>query len=155
MGRVDRQLERAIAPGRPILVDSSVVLAYLTGTERTSDAARLVFDGFAATGRNPVAVSAVTVAEVLVRPFRRGSAAVATAEGFLRHFGDLRVVDVTYAVAREAARLRAATDLSMPDALIVGSAIGLDDPIVVTNDHAWPTRLAAIQPSPSCLVLPV
>ena len=146
-------LEAAIAPGRTVFVDTSVVLAYVVGSEATSDLARQLFDAFAATGRNPVAVSAVTVAELLVRPFRRGSSAVATAEGFLRHFGDLRTVDVTYAVAREAARIRAATDLPMPDALIVASAVVTDADVLVTNDRAWPRRLGVVLPSLSLVVL--
>ena len=146
-------LEAAIEPGRAVFVDTSVVLAYVVGAEATSDLARQLFDAFAATGRNPVAVSAVTVAELLVRPFRRGSSAVATAEGFLRHFGDLRTVDVTYAVAREAARIRAATDLPMPDTLIVASAVATDTNVLVTNDRAWPRRLGEVLPSLSIVVL--
>ena len=95
----------------------------------------------------------MTVGELLVRPFRRGAAAVAMAEGFLRHFGDLRLIDVTYAVAREAARIRAATDLSMPDALIVASARAGDADILVTNDRTWSERLRTVQPDLRVVVL--
>jgi predicted nucleic acid-binding protein len=147
------RLERAIPPGGSVLVDTSVVLSYLGGGETTSDLARQLFDSFAATGRNPTSFSNVTVAEILVRPFRRGTAAVATAEGFLRHFGDLHVIDVTYEVAREAARIRALTDLAMPDALIVGSASVTGTAIVVTNDRSWPARLAPVLPGLSVVVL--
>jgi predicted nucleic acid-binding protein len=149
----DAALDTAIEAGRTVLVDTSVVLAYIGGREATSDLARQLFDGFAATGRNPTAVSAVTAAELLVRPFRRGSSAVATVEGFLRHFGDLRLVEVTYAVAREAARIRAATDLPMPDALIVASASVTDTDFLVTNDRAWSSRLRTLLPDLSILVL--
>ncbi len=149
----DAALEVAIDAGRTVLVDTSVVLAYIGGGEATSDLARQLFDAFAATGRNPIALSAVTAAELLVRPFRRGSSAVATAEGFLRHFGDLRLVDVTFAVAREAARIRAATDLPMPDALIVASAATSNIDIVVTNDRAWPGRLRPVLPDLPVVVL--
>ncbi len=96
-------LEAAIPVGASLLVDTSVALAYLAGTEPTSAAAEQLFDALVATGRNPAALSMVTVEEILVRPFRRGTAAVATAEGFLRHFADLRLVEVTYEIAREAA----------------------------------------------------
>jgi uncharacterized protein len=146
-------LEAAIEPGRSVLVDTSVVLAYVGGAEVTSDLARQLFDAFAATGRNPTSLSAVTVAELLVRPFRRGPTAVSTVEGFLRHFGDLRLVDVTYAVAREAARIRAATDLPMPDALIVASASMTDTDLLVTNDRAWPARLRPLLPDLPVVVL--
>ena len=123
MARPDRRLDEAIEAGISVLVDTSVVLAYLGGGEPTTDLATELFDRFIATGRTPAAVSTVTVAETLVRPFQRSRAAVATVEGFFGHFADIRIVDVTYDVAREAARLRAATDLPMPDSLIVASAV--------------------------------
>ena len=146
-------LTDAIAPGRSILVDTSVVLAYLAGSEKASDLAVQLFDAFVGTGRNTAALSAITVAEILVRPFRRGSAAVATAEGFLRHFGDLRLVDVTYDIAREGARIRAETDLPMPDSLIVASASVAEIDILVTNDHDWKSRLAEALPGLDVVVL--
>ena len=76
-------LEAAIPAGRSILVDTSVVLTYIGSSEPTSDLARQLFDAFAATGRNPVALSTVTVAELMVRPFRRGPAAVANCGKFV------------------------------------------------------------------------
>lgn len=149
----DAALREAVEPGWSVLVDTSVVLAYLGGGESISDLARTLFDAFAATGRNPTTLSAVTVAELLVRPFQRSAAAVATAEGFLLHFGDLRLIDTTYVVAREAARIRAATDLPMPDSLIVASAVVAEIDAVVTNDHAWTSRLAPVLPDLRIVVL--
>ena len=146
-------LAEAIAPGRSILVDTSVVLAYLAGGEKATHLAVQLFDAFVATGRNTAALSAVTVAEILVRPFGRGPAAVATAEGFLRHFGDLRLIDVTYGVAREGARIRAETDLPMPDALIVASASVAEIEVLITNDHDWSGRLAEALPDLDVVVL--
>jgi predicted nucleic acid-binding protein len=135
-----------IAPGASLLIDSSVVLAYLAGDESTSPQATELFDSLVATGRNPAALSMVTVGEILVRPLRRGPAAVAVAEGFLRHFADMRLIDVSYGIAREAARLRALTDLPMPDALIVSSALTIDADVLVTNDRTWRPRLVDVEP---------
>lgn len=150
--RAEGLLDR-IAPGERLLVDTSVVLAYLTGNEPMSRSATDLFDGCIATGRNAAVLSAVSVAELLVRPFARGPGAVATIEGFLRHFGGVRVVDVTYDIAREAARLRAATGLPTPDALIVATALleGVDR--VVTSDGAWRTRLADVVPDLAVITL--
>ena len=88
----------------------------------------------------------MTVEEILVRPFRAGSAAVATTEGFLRHFADIGLVAVTYEVAREAARIRAVTGLRTPDALVIASAVAASMDVVVTNDRAWPEVIASIAP---------
>jgi predicted nucleic acid-binding protein len=144
-----------IDPGASLLIDSSVVLAYLAGNEPTSALATEVFDSLIATGRNPASLSTVTVGEILVLPFKRGPAAVAVAEGFLRHFADMRLVAVTYEVAREAARVRALTDLPMPDALIISSALAVDADVLVTSDRTWRSRLAALDPTIEILELVV
>ena len=142
-----------IAPGERLLIDTSVTLSYLTGTESTSRSATDLFDGCIATGRNVAVLSAVSVGELLVRPFARGAAAVATIEGFLRHFGDVRVREVTYEIAREGARLRAATGLPMPDALIIATALIERVDQVLTNDDAWRRRLADVAPDLAVLSL--
>jgi predicted nucleic acid-binding protein len=139
----DVGLETGLPAGASLLVDTSVVLAYLTGTEPTSPDATELFDSFIANGRNSAALSTVTVQEILVRPFRRGSAAVATAEGFLRHFAEIRIVDVSYEIAREAARIRSVTELRTPDALIIATAVVTAADVVVTNDRSWQAAIHA------------
>lgn len=139
--------EAAIAPGASLLVDTSVVLAYLVGAEATSPAAEQLFDAFVATGRNPASLSMITVEEILVRPFRAGTSSVAIAEGFLRHFAEIRLVEVSYDIAREAARVRATTGMRTPDALIVATALVTGVDLLVTNDRSWAASLEAFAPS--------
>jgi predicted nucleic acid-binding protein len=129
-------LAEAIPPGASLLVDTSVALAYLTGTESISPLAAKLFDEFLATGRDRGALSMVTVGEILVRPFRAGPSALAIAEGFLRHFAELELIAVDYGVTHEAARIRASTDLRMPDALILSSAMASGADLLVTNDRS-------------------
>jgi predicted nucleic acid-binding protein len=149
----DSDLESAIAPGASLLIDTSAVLAYLVGTEPASPLAEQVLDAFVATGRNPAALSMVTVQEILVRPFRSGSAAVAIAEGFLRHFAEMRLIEVSYDIAREAARVRATTAMRAPDALIVATAIVTGVDVLVTNDLSWTAQAGAIAPELNVVVL--
>jgi predicted nucleic acid-binding protein len=146
-------LETVIPPGASLLVDTSAALAYLTGTEPASPLAEQVFDAFVATGRNPAALSMVTVEEILVRPFRSGTAAVATAEGFLRHFAEIRLVEVSYDIAREAARIRAATGMRTPDALIIATALVTEVDILVTNDRSWRAAFDATAAGPRVIVI--
>ncbi len=153
MKRRGDSLDDALSAGHTVLADTSVVLAYLSGEEAISRLATQLFDAFSATGRNPTSLSVVTAAELLVRPFRRGSAAVTTVEGFLRHFGELQILDVTYGVAHEAARIRADSGLPMPEALIAASAVVEEVDVLVTNDRTWPSRLAPVLPELSVLVL--
>ena len=83
----------------------------------------------------PASSRSLTAAELLVRPFRSGPASVASVEGFLRFFTSIRLADVSYAIAREAARIRAATNLAMPDAIVVGTALAHRADVLVTNDR--------------------
>ena len=146
-------LASAIPPGASLVVDTSVALAYLTGTEPTSALATELFDAFVATGRNAAALSVITVQEILVRPFRGGPSAVATAEGFLRHFAEIRLVEVSYDIAREAARIRAITGIRAPDALIIATALITGADILVTNDRSWLLRPEVIAPGLAILLL--
>ena len=61
-------LEAAVPPNTEILLDTSVVLAYLNASEAASPAATVVIDDFVRTGRNRATISVVSVAEMLVRP---------------------------------------------------------------------------------------
>jgi predicted nucleic acid-binding protein len=141
------KLEDAIAPGTRLVLDSSTILAYLRGGEPATPAAAHVIDGFVRTERNSATISVVTVAETLVRPFSFGDGAVRTAEEFLRHFPNIEIAEVDYAVARDAARLRAETNLRTPDALIIATASVLSIPIVVANDGQWAGAIATAAPA--------
>lgn len=148
-----RSIGDVIPVGASVLIDTSVVLAYLTGTEAISGLATELFDRCLATGRNVGALSMVTVTELLVRPFRTGTADVATVEGFVGHFADLRLVPIDYVIAREAARLRAETGLPTPDALIVATFLAGGFDLLVTNDASSPSRLGDLGVGRTVLVL--
>ena len=136
-------LAHAIPAAALVALDASATLAYLVGTETVSPAATWIFDGCLSTGRNAGLLSTLTAAELLVRPFRAGAAPVAAVEGFLRFFASIRVADVSYPIAREAGRVRAATGLAMPDAIVVGTALEHRAEVLVTNDRRWPASLGA------------
>ena len=138
--------EAAVPPNTEILLDTSVVLAYLNASEAASPAATVVIDDFVRTGRNRATISVVSVAETLVRPFAAGAAAVRIVDAFLLHFPNLTVSSIDYAIAREAARLRAQTSLTTPDALIIATALSAGISIVVANDAKWATAIADAAP---------
>lgn len=136
-------VEAAIPAGATIVLDTSTILAYLSGAEAASDAAATILDRCVAIGRNEAIASTVTVTEALARPMRAGSAtAVRLVEDFLGRFANLRLEPVTVAIAREAARIRAATAAPTPDALILATAAVTMAPIVVGNDTSWPGLVA-------------
>lgn len=146
-------LDAAIEPGALLMLDTSVVLSYLAGGERTSALATDLLDGFVSTGRNHAVMSAITVGEILVRPNRAGASAVATVEGFLRFFAEIRIVGVDAVIARDAARVRAATGLRMPDAVVIASALASQADVLITNDRSWRAAVDAAAPSLRLCVL--
>ena len=140
-------LEQAVPPGTQILLDTSVILAYLNARETVSPAATVVIDEFVRAGRNRATISALSVAETLVRPFAAGAAAVGIVEAFLLHFPNLTVSGVDYEMAREAGRLRAETGLKRPDALIIATALGAGIPLLIANDAKWASAIADAAPT--------
>lgn len=145
-------LER-IAPGERLLLDSSVLAAYLDGGERTSVLAIELLDELVASGRNPAIVSMVSVLETLIRPLRRLPEAHATVLAFYRDFPNLVAAPVDLDVAAEAANLRVAFGLAAPDALIAATGLAAGVALLVTNDRAWAGRLAPLRDRAGVIVL--
>ncbi|MCY7419146.1 MAG: PIN domain-containing protein [Chloroflexi bacterium] len=138
-------LEGSILSGRLIALDTSVILAYLVGSEAASPAATAIVDGFVRPGRNPAVVSAMTVTESLVRAFETSADdAVLSIETFLRWFPHLSIVPTDFQVASEAARIRAATRLPTPDAIIVASAVVSGAEYLGANDDGWSAALRSL-----------
>jgi predicted nucleic acid-binding protein len=137
-------LRAALGPSGPLVVDTSVVLSYLNGTDVFSQAAALVFDDLIATGLHTATLSAITVTETLVRPYQLGPAAVAIADTFLLRFVGVQIRDLDAALAREAARVRASTGLRIPDAVIVATALIESIPTILSTDNQWRTAVASL-----------
>lgn len=146
-------LEDRLAPGDRILIDSSVLAAYLDGGERTSALAAFLLDDLVRTGRNPAVVSMVSVMETLIRPLRHLPAAHGTVLAFYREFPNLVAAPVNLDVAAEAANLRVAFGLSAPDALIAATGLSAGVARLVTNDRAWRARLEPLRDRASVIVL--
>jgi predicted nucleic acid-binding protein len=83
--------------------------------------------------------SALTLLEVLVVPLRHGDLALARRyEELLTRGRGLTLVDVSQAVLRDAAALRAATGMRAPDAIQVATALEAGCTAFITNDRRLP-----------------
>jgi predicted nucleic acid-binding protein len=131
-------------PG-PIVIDTSVLIAYLDGGEVFSRASAVLLDQLVAGGSHPAVISAVTVTECMVLPFRASSSAVVTAATFLGHFPNLRVRPIDHEVAMEAARVRALTGLRTPDALVIATALVEGIATLVTGDGQWERAIGGFE----------
>jgi predicted nucleic acid-binding protein len=136
-----RGLEAAIAPEARILLDTSVMIAYLTASEVVSPVARVIVDGFIASERNDAVLSTVALGEILVWPHRAGTAREVAFDIMETPGVSLRSVDIL--VAAEAARMRAQSTLRLPDAIVLATGVLAGATCLVTNDR----RLAAAAPS--------
>lgn len=82
-------------------------------------------------------VSAITEAELLVKPLRDANeAARERIEDLLSEHG-IYVIGVDRKISRRAAAIRARSRLKLPDAIIVATAIETDCEAIVGNDGVW------------------
>lgn len=138
-------LERALPEGSRVLLDATVLIAYLNRREATSPVAAHIIEQFVRDGRNTAIVSMVTVMEVLVRPLVHGPGEpYLHALDFLTRFPNLRAVPIDLPVAQEGASLRAGYRFAAPDALVIATGIVHQVGHLVTNDADWPGRLRPI-----------
>ena len=124
--------ESAIQSGRPICLDSSALIAYLSNESHARHVAPLIEDTHL-----PLAISTVSLAEAVVRRALRGREAVELVVASIRQVPGLTLVAVDETIAVEAAVVRAETRLQLPDAIVVASARISGAVAIVGNDRRW------------------
>ena len=123
----------------PVGVDTAVFIYFIEETERFLPAIAPVF-GAADSGKLQLVVSALTLLEVLVVPYRAGDAALAQRyEAVLTRSRGVRMIDLTRDHLRLAAQLRAATGVATPDALQLAASLAGGCSAFLTNDRRLPT----------------
>ena len=147
------ELERRIAPDAGVVLDTSVLIAFLSGAEAASDAARTVLEQLVATERNPAVISAVTVTEVMVGAIKAGPTFEAAARSFLLTYPGLSIRAVDVLVAAEAAAIRATTLLPIPDSIVMATAVMTGSTLVITNDRALAAKADGLRPGIDVLLL--
>jgi predicted nucleic acid-binding protein len=114
------------------LLDTSVVIGALNRDDAlhqaASQAIRVERD------RHALAISALSYAEILVGPLRVGGRAVEVVERFA---AQVRIVELSPAIAGLAAELRATRGLKLPDAVIVATGLRLEADVIMTADARW------------------
>jgi predicted nucleic acid-binding protein len=146
-------LDRALADATLVMLDSSVILAYVNAQEAVHQLALHLFRRIAG-DQNPLRAcySAVSVAECLVRPIQHGIQAMSIMSALLQSYPNLEMIPVNYAIAERAAYLRATANLRLPDSLVVATGLLTGSHAVITNDDKW-GRLAQTHPSTTWLYL--
>lgn len=135
-------LQAALHGVRRISLDTGIFLAQSSAADPRQACARWLVDQVHA-GRFECVISAVSVAEMLVRPSATDLIAAMAAQTALRNFPHLRIDDFTLDLAVDAAQVRAATKLKMPDAIVLATALANRLQAVVHGDDAWDRRTAS------------
>jgi predicted nucleic acid-binding protein len=131
--RFRQRLERASR----LCIDTAPIIYHLENVEPWSELTTLALD-MVAEGAVEGVVSAVSVTELLVRPYQiEKLEAIEFCERFLLSMPNLRIVPADYEVARRAAAIRARHRLRTPDSIIMATAIGEAADLVLTNDPAF------------------
>ena len=121
-----------LPPGALVLVDSAPIIYILEANARHAARFAPLFQRHA-DGDLALAVSTVTVAEVLTGPLKAGEEALA--KRYRAALESWQVVDLTTDVAESAARLRAQYGLKLPDAVQLASALAINADAMVTHDR--------------------
>jgi predicted nucleic acid-binding protein len=122
----------ALPSGALVLVDSAPIIYTLDGNTKFARRFARIFERHAA-GELKLAVTTVTIAEVLTGPLAKDDEALAS-----RYHAILNawhVVELSSEIAASAARLRARYRLKLPDAVQVASALAIGADVLLTHDN--------------------
>ena len=118
--------------GALLLVDSAPIIYTLEAHERFAERFAPLFERHAE-GELVLAVTTVTIAEVLTGPLRAREEALA--RRYRAALEAWQVVDLTSEIAESAARLRGQYGLKLPDAIQLASALAINADALVTHDR--------------------
>jgi len=136
------ELDAALGQTERALLDSSTLIAYHQPAESAHSLAKHLLVRIGNEADSLVGYYAmVTAAELLIRPIRTGAAELTFMHEFLTGSPKLRGLVVDLPVAQQAATIRAATGLRLPDAIVVASGLLAGCEAIVTNDEQWCRRL--------------
>lgn len=115
-----------------LLVDSAPIIYVLESHEKFAPRFAPMFERHAR-GEIALAVTTVTIAEVLTGPLAAGEEALA--KRYRATLETWHVVDFGVDIAESAARLRATYHLKLPDAIQLASALAIGADALVTHDR--------------------
>lgn len=148
MGRIEFLRGKLVAH-KLVFVDTMVFIYLLEAVQPYVELAAVLFEAIEV-GAIDGCTSSMTLAELLTAPAKAlDSQAMADVEIFVTHFPNLTIWPLEISLAREVARVRAATDLRTPDAVQIATAQASGASLIVTNDKRWRSKTGSIE----CLIL--
>lgn len=121
-----------LRPGDLVVVDTAPLIYILEDHPHFAPLFEGLFEA-ADRGDVQIALSTISMAELLVGPFKEGRDALA--KRYEKALGSFDLVAVSPEIAVTAARLRASTGLRLPDALMAATALEIGAVALVTHDR--------------------
>jgi predicted nucleic acid-binding protein len=118
--------------GAMVMVDTAPFIYVLESHPQFSDQFLGLFEA-AAKGDLTIALSTITLAEVLTGPFKAGQTALA--KRYEKSLSYYKVIPVSTPIAALAAQLRAQYRLKLPDAIQLATALDIGATAFVTHDR--------------------
>ncbi len=118
--------------GATVLVDTAPFIFLLEGHPKFADQFTGLFEA-AQDGELHIALSTITLAEVLTGPFKAGQAALA--KRYEKALQQYNVIPVSATIAALAAQMRVTYRLKLPDAIQLASALDIGAAALVTHDR--------------------
>ena len=123
--------------GKTVGLDTAPLIYFIEENPTYLEAAKLFFEAMDR-GDFTVVTSTVTLLEVLVHPLRSNNAALATEYRDILLNSELMTLEVSSAIAEQAAQLRAVHDIRTPDAIQLSAALHAGATHFFTNDVRLP-----------------
>jgi predicted nucleic acid-binding protein len=121
-----------LALGSTVVVDSAPWIYVLEGRPRFAEKFTGLFEA-AARQELELALSTITLSEILAGPYKNGHTALA--KRYEKALTSYRVVELSAPIAVLAAQLRARFALKLPDAIQVATALDIGADALVTHDR--------------------
>lgn len=123
--------------GKTVGLDTAPLIYFIEENPTYLEAAKLFFEAMDH-GDFTVVTSTVTLLEVLVHPLRSNNAALAAEYRDILLNSKLMTLEVSSAIAEQAAQLRAVHDIRTPDAIQLSAALHAGATHFFTNDVRLP-----------------
>ena len=135
------RLWAGLPKGATVMVDTAPFIYVLESHPQFADQFVGLFEA-AAIGDLVIALSTITLAEVLTGPFKAGQTALA--KRYEKTMSLYRVVPVSAPIAALAAQLRAQYRLKLPDAIQLATALDIGAAAFVTHDRDF-SRVTGVE----------
>lgn len=123
--------------GKTVGLDTAPLIYFIEENSTYLEATTLFFEAMDK-GDFTVVTSTVTLLEALVQPLRSNNTALASEYQDILLNSKLMTVEVSSAIAEQAARLRAAYNIRTPDAIQISAALNAGATYFFTNDIRLP-----------------